>query len=260
MKWICSYLLLSSLCLSQAYAAAPEIKLCYEDVSVFPWITGDDKGLVITELHIVEKMLNLRFKLIRLPWKRCQIEAQAGNLDGLIAASFNKDRAVWGVYPTDDDNTIEREYRLHTDSFFVFIRKDSNIKWENNHFENLGKNQVGVQLGYSVGSDLKDAGYPIHASFTTAHDILKELDFNAINVAVLQNHETTITLNEHPILKKNIVRLGQPFKIADQYLLFTRPFYTQNKELSRKIWHAIAQARKSKEYVKNEESLIGKTY
>jgi hypothetical protein len=87
MKWICSYLLLSSLCLSQAYAAAPEIKLCYEDVSVFPWITGDDKGLVITELHIVEKMLNLRFKLIRLPWKRCQIEAQAGNLDGLIAAT-----------------------------------------------------------------------------------------------------------------------------------------------------------------------------
>ncbi|MBC7537365.1 MAG: hypothetical protein H7281_00985 [Bacteriovorax sp.] len=257
MKWILLCLSLSSIC--QAYAA-PEIKLCYEDVSVFPWIIGDNKGLVITELHLVEKMLNLKFKLIRLPWKRCQFEAQSGVLDGIIAASYNKDRAVWGVYPTKNENEIEieREYRLHTDTFFVFTRKDSQIKWDNKHFENLGKNLVGVQLGYSVGSDLKDAGYPIHASFTAAFDILKELDFNALNVAVLQNHETTKTLNEHPKLKNNIIRLKQPFKVADQYLLLTRPFYARNKELSKSIWRAISEARKSQEYLKSEEAMIGK--
>ena len=44
--------------LNIAYATTEklqEIRLCYEDVSVHPWITGDMKGLVIQQLQIIEK-------------------------------------------------------------------------------------------------------------------------------------------------------------------------------------------------------------
>lgn len=257
MKWFFVTIFISLIFINQSIAA-PQIRLCYEDVSVFPWITGDDKGLVITELHLVERLMNIKFTLVRLPWKRCQLEAQAGNMEGIIAASFNQDRTLWGMYPSEKENKTEADYRLHTDSFFVYIRKDSPIKWVNGKFENLGKNSVGVQLGYSVGSDVTKLGYPIHSSFTDAKDVLKELDLGIISVAVLQNHETLKILNENPELGKNIKRLEPPFKIADQYLLFTRTFFSKNQELSKEIWKAIKTARLSSEYKKEEEALLGK--
>lgn len=228
-----------------------EIKLCYEDVSVHPWITGDKKGLVIQELQLVEKLINVKFKYIRLPWKRCQIEAQNGKLDGLIAASFTKERTKWGVYPTQKNGSLNRNLRLHTDSFTVFKIKKSLIRFENGKFINLGLNKIGVQLGYSVGTDLVEQGYPIYSSFSTANDLILALDSSAINVAVLQKYATLKALSDNPKLKNNIVELQPPFKVADQYLLFTKKFYSTNQEISHRIWKAISVARESADYKKN---------
>lgn len=236
---------------ANASETTPEIKLCYEDVAVHPWITGEKSGLVIQELELVEKITKIKFKYIRLPWKRCQIEAQNGRLDGLIAASFTKERTNWGVYPVKKNGELDRNLRLHTDSFMVFINKSSPVKWENGKFENLGNNQIGVQLGYSVGTDLEEQGYPIHSSYSTAKDLIEALDNNSISVAVLQNLSTLKTLNDHPRLKKNIIGLKPAFKVADQYLLFTKTFYSNNQEVIQKIWKAIPQARESAEYRKN---------
>lgn len=247
-----------SLAMAPSFAAAPKIRFCYEDATVFPWITGDEKGLVFTELKQVEKRLKLNFEYIRLPWKRCLFEAQSGKIDGVLAASFNKERAIWGIYPTDSNGNLDREARFHTDSFHVYVRKDSAIQFKGGKFENLGTNQIGVQLGYSVGSDLKEAGYAIHSSFASPLDLLKELDYSSLQVAVLQNYEAARTIAENPKFSKNIIRLEPPFKIADQFLLFTKSFYQKNEELSKNIWQAIAPARKSLEYKKLEQLMLVK--
>lgn len=252
-----SLLLISFLFLSNLFAGTtqPEIKLCYEDVSVYPWITGDMKGLVIQELQQVEKIAKVKFKYIRLPWKRCQIDAQNGKLDGLIAASFTKERTNWGVYPTKKSTELDRNLRLHTDSFLVFISKGSPIRFENGRFENLENHLIGVQLGYSVGTDLVEQGHAIHSSFSTAHDLIQALDASVVTVAVLQKYATIKTLNDNPKLKNNIVALKQPFKVADQYLLFTKKFYSSNQEISNRIWNAIPMARESAEYKKNANGI-----
>lgn len=233
---------------STAASSAVEIRLCYEDVTVFPWITGDDKGVVINQLHIVEKKLKLKFTMVRLPWKRCQLEARKGNFDGIIAASYNDERAEWGQYPA-------KEYRLHTDRFYIYTRKESPIIWQDGKLLNLGKNEVGVQLGYSVGTFIQKLGYPLHSNFTTALDLIKELHRGIINVAVLQDHETVRVLSSFPEFKETIVRQQPPFKVADQFLLFTKKFYGQNEKLSKRIWKTISTVRESNEYktmVENE--------
>lgn len=235
---------------------ASEIKLCYEDATVYPWITGDEQGLVFTELKLIEKKLKIKFNYIRYPWKRCQLEAQSGKIDGLIAASYSRERALWGVYPTKKNGELDPEYRFHTDSFFVYVRKDSKINFENNQFINLGDNQIGVQLGYSVGNDLLDMGHPIHSAFSNAIDLLRQLDMGALNVAVLQNHETMRTLKEYPQLQKNIKRIKHPFKVKDQYLLMTKPFYAENQKLVKSIWKALSEARKSATYKAAEKDLL----
>jgi polar amino acid transport system substrate-binding protein len=252
--YFASFLLISLLLFNHAQAtdiAAPEVRLCYEDVSVYPWITGDMKGLVIQELLHVEKITKIKLKFIRLPWKRCQIDAKNGKLDGLIAASFTKERTQWGVYPTKKSGELNRNLRLHTDSFKVFTSKGSSIRFSNGRFENLGKHLIGVQLGYSVGTDLEEQGYATHSSFSTAHDLLQALDSKVVKVAVLQNYETIKTLKDNPWLKKNIIGQKHLFKVADQYLLFTKKFYSEHPEISKRLWNAIPTTRESTEYKKN---------
>lgn len=253
-----SILFLFSFLMNNTFASggtAPEIRLCYEDVTVYPWITGDKKGLVLQELQMVEKITKIKFKYIRLPWKRCQIDAQNGKLDGLIAASFTKERTNWGVYPTKKSGELDRNLRLHTDSFMVFISKGSPIKFENGRFENLGNHLIGVQLGYSVGTDLEEQGYATHSSFSTARDLIDALHAGVVTVAVMQSYPTFKTLNDHPKLKSNIVGLKHPFKVADQYLLFTKKFFTDHPEISNRIWKAIPMARESAEYRKNANGI-----
>lgn len=256
MKFLFFTFLIYGTFLQNSFATPEEIKLCYEDVTVYPWITGDKKGLAISELQLVEKNLNLKFKYIRLPWKRCQSQARAGLVDGIIAASFNKKRAEWGTYPIEANDKLERDYRLHTDSFYVYVRKDGHIAWKNANFQNIGNNPVGVQLGYSVGSDVKAAGYQTESSFMTPYDLLKALDMGMVKVAILQNHAAQKTLQEHPNLAKNIERQEEPFKIADQYVLFNTNFFKSNRELCVKIWKAISVARNSHEYQKNEQVFL----
>lgn len=256
MKFVGFLLILFFLTNSKASGETlPEIRLCYEDVTVHPWITGDRKGLVIQELQQVEKITKIKFKYIRLPWKRCQIDAQNGKLDGLIAASFTKERTNWGVYPTLKTGELDRSQRLHTDSFMVFITKGSPIRFKDGRFLNLGAQLIGVQLGYSVGTDLEEQGYATHSSFSTAQDLIQALNASVVTVAVLQKYATLKTLNDNPKLKHNIVALKPPFKVADQYLLFTKKFYSQYPEISNRIWKAIPMARESAEYKKNANGI-----
>nr|BDT27536.1 transporter substrate-binding domain-containing protein [Bacteriovorax sp. HI3] len=245
-----------SLFFSSAVNAEP-IKLCYEDVVVFPWITGDKQGLALSEMIYIEKKLNIRFKYVRLPWKRCMLEAQSGKVDALIAASFTSERTKWGVYPTKNNGQLDTSLKLHSDSYIVYVRNDSAIRWEDGKFVNLGSNQVGVQLGYSVGNDLLEAGYPVYSTSSTAAELLEALQKKVVNVAVLQHMPSIKTLNEKPALGKGITAMPQPFKEMDQYLLFTKTFYAHNKDLTHKIWNTIPQARESGEYQKLKKTLLG---
>jgi len=235
--------------------AVQPLRMCYEDTSVYPWITGDNKGLVITELHLVEEKLGTRFEMVRLPWKRCLSEVQAGKIDAAIAASYSDGRAAWGIYPRNADGALDREARLHTDSFHIYRRLDSTIRWNNGKLENLGEQPVGAQLGYSVGRYLEDAGYSMHY-VPASEDLMRMLSNNALQVAVLQNYEALRILQANPALERLVVRDGEPVRVADQYLLFSAAAYARDEPLVKAIWHTMAVARKSKRYLDQEALLI----
>lgn len=247
---------LLSLPLDSAVALDGPLKLCFEDTSVYPWITGDDKGLVLFELAMVEKDLNQKFEYIRLPWRRCLQDVQSGRVHAAIAASFNSERAAWGSYPQLPDGSLNRELRLHTDSFHVFRRIDSPVRWLNQRFENLGAQAVGVQLGYSVGRNIEELGYPVKTA-RSAEDLTRMLELGVIQVAVLQHFEARRLLKSKPDLNRVMVEEGLAVKVADQYLLFNSQFYAGDEALVKSIWAAIERARKSKKYQEEEALMLG---
>lgn len=233
----------------ELWAKGP-IKLCYENVTVYPWITGDNQGLVISELHMVEKIAKVKFQMVRLPWKRCQIEAQNGNYDGIIAASYNKERAQWGVYPySKNENEVDNDLRLHTDRFYLYAKKNSDIAFVNGKILNLDQRPIGVQLGYSIGNNLVEWGYKIQSSFSETKDLLKELNMDILKAVVLQDHESKRVLAQFPNYNANVKRVEPPIKVSDQYLLFTKTYFKNNKATAQKIWQAIKKARMSQEYI-----------
>ncbi|MCV2350494.1 substrate-binding periplasmic protein [Paucibacter sp. Y2R2-4] len=236
-----------------AGAAEAPVSLCFEDTMVYPWITGEARGLAFLELGLVEKELNLKFEYQRLPWRRCLLEVQLGRMHAAIAASYNKERAVWGSYPTLADGSLNRELRMHTDSFHVYRRVDSPVRWQQQRFENLGSQPVGVQLGYSVGKNIEELGYPIKSA-RSSDDLARMLTHGVLQVAVLQNFEAMRLLNASPSLRKLMVEEGAPVKVADQYLVFNTAFFEAKPALVKSIWAALEKARKSKTYL-DEEAL-----
>ncbi|MFZ6862341.1 substrate-binding periplasmic protein [Undibacterium sp. Ji67W] len=240
-------LLLLGMFFLHARADTVNLKFCYEDDSVYPWITGTNEGLVISEMHMIEKEVNMQFELIRLPWKRCQNEVKEGRIHAVIAASFNKDRAKWGSYPVDAKGVLNKELSLFTDSFFVYRRFDSAIRWQNHRFENLNQQNVGVQLGYSAGKDLEELGYQV-TYLPGSEDLVALLKSHALDVIVLQNYEAQRLITLNPDLEKIMVKEAEPVKVAEQFLLFNTSFYNANASLVQTIWEATAKVRKSKAY------------
>ena len=244
MKWFLTCLLFSSIFIKDVHANS-KIRICSGEAVAYPWLTGGGKGLSVTHIHLVEKILNMEFQITHLPWKRCQLKAKAGQFDAILGATYTHERSQWGIFP-------ESDFRMHSDSFVVFLRKDCSIKWEKKKFENVGKEQIGVLRGYSVGEDLKDAGHSVYSSFGSTFEILKALNDGVLKVAVVSNYSAIKTLNDHPELKKNIVRQEEIFKTTEHHLLFTKKFHSQNTDLVKKIWQAVAAVRKSPDYQKNE--------
>ena len=249
------YFFIISFYASQSFAIS-QVRLCSEDSVLFPWLTGDNKGLVLTQLHIVEKSLKIKLNLIRLPWKRCLQKASLGEFDGVVSAGYNDERAAWGKYPTNESGILDREYRLYTDSYDIYTRKDSLIKYENGIFQNLGKKPIGAQLGYTIVGDLKAQGLAVHESFSSPEDILKELDRNTLEIAILLNLETAKVLSDHPKLKENITISQCTFKVADQFLLFTKKFYLKNSALSKSIWIEVKKTRSDPLYLMEEKKYL----
>lgn len=249
----CGGLLLLGLWCGGAQADTP-IRMCYEDTSVYPWITGDDQGLLLFEMHLVEQELGRKFEFIRLPWKRCQQEVRQGSVQAAMGASFKRERMAWGTYPMNADGTPNKELRLFVDSFYIFRRSDSPVRWVQQQLKNLGAQVVGAQLGYSVGADLAAAGYPIKY-FPSSDDLVRLLDRGLLQVAVLQNHEAMNILKHSPALAKTIMKEGEPVKTAEQYLLFNTDFYQRETPLVHAIWQAVERVRKSKKY-QDEEALV----
>jgi len=239
--------LLLGMFFSHASADNINLKFCYEDDSVYPWITGTNEGLVISEMHLIEKEVNMHFELIRLPWKRCQNEVKEGRIHAAIAASFNKDRAKWGSYPVDSKGMLNKELSLFTDSFFIYRRFDSQIRWQNHRFENLNQQSIGVQLGYSAGKDLEELGYQV-TYYPTSDDLVAVLKSHALDAIVLQNYEAQRLLTLNPDLEKIMVKEVEPVKVAEQFLLFNASFYNANTSLVQTIWEAAAKVRKSKTF------------
>ena len=143
-----------------ALAEHPRLRICYESDDAMPFWTDAQQakpGLLVELIQAAAQQADLRLEFQRQPWKRCVMQLQSGQSDGIFAAIWQADRDVWGQFPGRDperQEAVDRDYRLWQVDYPIIISTDSLLQWNGQQFKGL---QYGLSapLGYIASQRLQ---------------------------------------------------------------------------------------------------------
>lgn len=142
-------------------------------------------------------------------------------MDGAFAASFSPERLEIGAYP--GGKLADPAKRMHTDRYVLLKRKGTAVQWDGKQISHLD-GAVGVQLGYSIGAQLRGWG-----------------------VAVEEGNQGALALARRLMLGRvGAIAMGG----SDATMLMAQP------ELAQRIWKAIETVRNSPAYKKQERQAM----
>jgi polar amino acid transport system substrate-binding protein len=238
---IAMFLSFSSLC----FAEQLTIRVGIQDNDGSPMIIGsgtqlkDPPGIGIDIIQLAAKELNIKLEIIRKPNNRVHLGLEKGVYDASGFYSYKKEREKEGVFPKNDDGSLNKNARMSVVSYFMYAMKEKNVSWDGKKIS--GVTRVGANTGYSVVGDLKKLNIPVQEMKTIAQN-LKMLSLNRIQAYAAQN------VSMDPIIAtydewKDIVKVGPPIKSKEYYFMFSHQFYNEHKEVAEKFWRKIEEVR-----------------
>ncbi len=253
-------LLFLGLALSAGVALATEtgkppagpLRLCFESATIQPWRTEDGKGLNIELLQLVSHQLNQPFVYLALPWKRCLASLQANEVDGAFAASFSAERLEIGAYP--GGKVADPTKRMHTDRYVLLKRKGTAVQWDGKHISHLD-GAVGVQLGYSIGAQLRGWGVPVDEGNQGALALARRLMVGRVGAVAMGGSDATM-LMARPEIASQLEELPLPLTEKPYYLMLSHQLLASQPELAQRIWKTLETVRNSAAYKKQERQAM----
>ncbi len=147
---LCTILVLSWFTPQMAMAEGKLLKFCYDPYPPYTLGTAGtpDGGLKVNLLEAVVDQINgLDASVTLMPWKRCQVEARLGNVDGILPLFKNDERSEYlefsiGTFP-----------QLST--FWYNVEKHPNgIEWSGK-FEDISHLKLGMLNGGHINEDME---------------------------------------------------------------------------------------------------------
>lgn len=235
--------------------AAEVMKFCFESADVHPWRTVGAKGLNFELINAAAKKAGVQVEYLALPWKRCLAELKANAVAGAFAASFKADRLEMGAYPgvqAPGAAEPDASKRLYMDSYVVVRKKGASVQWDGKSFSALD-GTVGIQLGYSVGDQLKALGLVVDDGSTALRELVLKLLAGRVGAIAIGGSDAKSLALQEPKLARQIEVLPIPLVEKPYYLLVSHQVMATRAELATRLWQAIEQERLSVSYRKAEE-------
>lgn len=230
----------------------PVLHICYELQDSMPfWTAATDQsvsrpGLLIELIHSAAQQAGLRLEFQRQPWKRCILQLQQGQTDGIFAAIWQPERDTWGQFPGRDiqrNTPVQRDYRLWQVDYPIIARKGGTLNWDGEHFSGT-RNGLSAPLGYVANQQLEALGVLAKPTYSAEKAIkliaLGRLDGYVLERQIARNYIRTAGL------QTQLVFLPKPLLTADWYLPISNQFYRQNPELAQRFWQALAEQREAR--------------
>lgn len=233
---------------------AVDFTFCCEDKHVFPFFIGNsekvekDPGVSIELLQSLEKDIpGLNVKITRAPWKRCQVMMKSGEADSVIA-SYKKEREVWANYPKKGDE-VDGLRRLSISAYSLYVTKDSPLSFDGKTFQGIKKGvMIGIPAGYSVKWFLKKKEVPFEETQDTYANFQKLLANRIQGVATLELLGDYYLKNK-PFQFKDVKKIPTRLQGKNYYLVFSKSFVSNHKDVSDKIWGMMDQIRQRREVI-----------
>lgn len=247
-----------ALCASAALATEPgkppsaALRLCFESATIQPWRTAEGKGLNIELLQLVSHQLNQPFLYQALPWKRCLASLQANEVDGAFAASFSPERLEIGAYP--GGKLADPAKRMHTDRYVLLKRKGTAVQWDGKQISHLD-GAVGVQLGYSIGAQLRGWGVAVEEGNQGALALARRLMVGRVGAVAMGGSDATMLMAQ-PEIANQLEELPLPLTEKPYYLMLSHQLLATQPELAQRIWKTVETVRNSPAYKKQERQAM----
>lgn len=244
---------LSLLLPTTVLADAPQVlRICYETQDSLPFYSAvtdqspAGPGLLLELIQAAAKQANLSLEFQRQPWKRCILQLQQGQSDGIFAAIWQPERDSWGQFPgrdTQSDAPVQRHYRLWQVDYPIIAHRDGTLGWDGAQFSGT-RNGLSAPLGYVANQQLDALGVLAKPTYS-AEIALKLVAHERLDGYVLERQ-----IARHYIrtlgLQTQLVLLPKPLLNADWYLPLSHQFYRQHPEVAQRFWQALAEQREAR--------------
>jgi polar amino acid transport system substrate-binding protein len=194
---------------------------------------------------VLPKEYGINIKLKPILWTRGLELIKTGLADGIADASYNDKRAAYAVYPMKGDGPDPSKI-LRSIEYSLYKNKNSTITWDGTRLDDIDGDIVSVR-SFAIVSDLRKNGITVQEE-PNLTGIIRSLAIGKFKSAALQNYMVDEFLANNPALKENIIKVEPPLKRKEYYLIFSKKFYDEHKELAKEIWDAIEDYRSTDEY------------
>jgi polar amino acid transport system substrate-binding protein len=236
-----------------AFASPPmTLRICYEITDSLPFFAGPTavdptgQGLLNDLIMSAAKQAELHIELQRQPWKRCILQLQQGQVDGIFAAIWQPERDSWGQFPGRDAKTnapLQRTYRLWQVDYPIIRRNGSPLVWDGQQFSGT-KNGLSAPLGYVANQRLAALGVLAKPTYN-AEIALKMVAADRLDGFVLER-QVAQTYIRNLGLQQQLSALPEPLLKADWYLPLSHQFYREHPEIAQRFWQALAEQREAR--------------
>jgi polar amino acid transport system substrate-binding protein len=228
-----------------AESSVVTLTIAYEDKEQFPYYLGDtdevltNPGVAVEMVQQLKTLVpDIKIVLKRYPWKRCLTLLEYGNVDAIFNASYNRERASYGVYPLTEAGLPDLSRRLTTISYSWYALVGTSPKAVESR-----KFSVAAPAGYSIVKQLQEDGYDVSEP-AHSHQALKMVQAGRVRAAALQTVTGDALLQENQGLN-GLTRLSPPIISKPYYLVFSQDFMARHPELVTALWQALSQLRES---------------
>lgn len=240
-------LLISWMFMDVCLASIPEnLIVTIEDTDSFPFYRKANNpgkthpGIFIEFAKILEREMNIKLTIRRLPWKRSLQELKRGEVHGILTASYAPEREKIGRYP-QKDGKVDPSRRFSSSSYYLYTKTNSPIEWDGKTIKNVF-GHIGAQRGFSVASDLRAMGLKVE-EVTNIEAIFRMLKNDRLVAVAAHKESGDVLMHQYSKLK----RLKRPLSTKPYYFLLSHPFYRSNPEFSERLWDMSTKIRKSNE-------------
>ncbi|PWC53902.1 transporter substrate-binding domain-containing protein [Azospirillum sp. TSO22-1] len=231
---------------------APRVRLVFATDANPPRIMGEGTaidwekpGLTPELLRLAAVRAGVEFTFQRVPWKRGLFLIETNEADGLFQASYLPDRTGTMAYPMKAGRP-DPARSLMEQRYVLYKRPGAAVAWDGARLTGADA-PVGAISSYSVVDELTRLGIPVDEAKTQEHNLDKLVGGRIAAYAGMEAM-TDAQIAAHPDKYGRLVKVMPPLVSKPYYLVFSRSFYSEHRDVAERIWDAIAEVNASEDF------------